>query len=94
MARTKRIITQQLLADRKQMEEQLISIPPLSPIARRLLSPNGFCEIFDEMKLFYPTNIDAYETLETYHIRIFGYHRYSEYSSFRIIYSRFKMNYK
>ena len=66
------------------------SIEPLSDLARKLLSQEGFLDLFLEVRMLYPTYEDAYEMLEEQVERITGERMYSEYSSFRIQYLRWK----
>ena len=75
---------------RKRYEDELGAIQPLSPAARKLLSPEGFIDYFLEIRMLYPTYEDAYEMLEEQHERITGSRMYSEYSSFRRGYLRWK----
>ena len=58
--------------------------------ARKLLSPQGFLYTFLEIRMLYQTYEDAYEMLESQVERITGERMYSEYSSFRIQYLRWK----
>ena len=64
-------------------EKELNEIEPLSPLARKLLSQEGFLDLFLEVRMLYPTYEDAYEMLEEQHERITGARMYSEYHSFR-----------
>jgi hypothetical protein len=73
---------------RLQVERELISIKPVSPQVRELMTFEGFTRWYERMQYLYPTKEDAYEALEAHHLRIFGRRRYSEYTSFRLVYSR------
>ena len=73
---------------RSEIEDELASIEPLSPIARKLLSAQGFEEYFEMMKELYPSYKAAYERLETFYESITGKRRYSEYDSFRVCRNR------
>ena len=75
---------------RQRYEEEFSAIPPLSEDARKLLSPAGFLYTFLEIQMLYQTYEDAYEMLESQVERITGERMYSEYSSFRIQYLRWK----
>lgn len=68
--------------ERVRIENALNAITPLSEMGRRLLSPEGFIELFFEMRYLYPTYNDAYERLEQTHEAVFGHRRYCEYRSF------------
>ena len=48
----------------------------------------GFARWFERMEYLYPTKEDAYEALEFHYQRLLGRRRYSEYSSFRLVYNR------
>ena len=86
----KRKVTDMQIRARQRYEEQLAAIPPLSAEARKLLSPQGFLYTFLEIRMLYPTYEDAYEMLEEQVERITGERMYSECSSFRIQYLRWK----
>lgn len=73
---------------RKRYEDELGAIQPLSPAARKLLSPEGFIDYFLEIRMLYPSYEEAYEVLEDYHEAITGRRKYSEYDSFRRQYTR------
>ena len=88
MARRK--ISEMQTIVRQRYEEEISAIPPLSAEARKLLSPQGFLYTFLEIWMLYPTYEDAYEMLEEQVERITGERMYSEYSSFRIQYLRWK----
>ena len=77
-------------AARHRYEAELDTIPPLCPLARKLLSAEGFLDFFLEIRMLYPTYEEAYEMLEEQHERITGERMYSEYDSFRIQYLRWK----
>ena len=55
---------------RQRYEGQLKSIEPLSDLVRKLLSQEGFLDLFLEVRMLYPTYEDAYEMLEEQHERI------------------------
>lgn len=71
-------------------EKELYEIEPMSPLARKLLSAQSFPDYFLEIRMLYQTYEDAYEMLEEQVERITGERMYSEYSSFRIQYLRWK----
>ena len=75
---------------RLRYENELGTIPALSPAARKLLSPQGFLDYFLEIRMLFPTYEDAYEMLEEQHERITGERMYSEYDFFRRVYLRWK----
>ena len=86
----RRIVSEMQLRARQRYEELLSAIPALSAEARKLLSPQGFLYTFLEIRMLYQTYEDAYEMLESQVERITGERMYSEYSSFRIQYLRWK----
>ena len=74
MARRK--ISEMQAIVRKRYEGQLKSIEPLSDLARKLLSQEGFLDLFLEVRMLYPTYEDAYEMLEEQHECIIGARMY------------------
>lgn len=50
---------------------------------KRLNNFNGFNDLVQSERKYYPTEREAYEFVETKHIEIFGERRYSCYESFR-----------
>ena len=76
----KRKISEMQTTVRQRYEGQLKSIDPLSDLARKLLSQEGFLDLFLEVRMLYPTYEDAYEMLRMY----------SEYHSFRRGFLRWK----
>ena len=86
----KRKISEMQTTVRQRYEGQLKSIDPLSDLARKLLSQEGFLDLFLEVRMLYPTYEDAYEMLEEQHERITGKRMYSEYHSFRRGFLRWK----
>lgn len=86
MARRK--IPESFTKFRRHYESVLESIPPLNEVARKLLSPQGFLDIYMEIKMLYPTQEEAYEKLEEQVERITGKRMYSEYDSFRSVVRR------
>jgi len=86
MARRK--IPESFTKFRRHYESMLESIPALSGVARKLLSPQGFLDIYMEIKMLYPTQEEAYEKLEEQVERITGKRMYSEYDSFRSVVRR------
>lgn len=78
-----------IAAERERVEAELKSMDPLSPEVRNFLSLEGFAEFFLRMRDLYPTQLEAYERLEDFYITIIGKRRYSEYSSFRRVLSRY-----
>ncbi len=79
----RRKITQEQIRRREQILSGIAAQEPLPKAARKMLSVDGFRELFLQIKDLYPNNIEAYEALEEQHIRIFGERKYSEYDSFR-----------
>ena len=88
MARRK--VSEMQIRVRLRYENELGAIPALSPAARKLLSAQGFLDYFLEIRMLFPTYEDAYEMLEEQVERITGKRMYSEYSSFRRGYLRWK----
>ena len=70
-------------ARRERIEAELAAIPPMDPAMRKLLSAEGFADYFLRMEGLYPSNREAYERLEDFHIEIMGKRKYAEYESFR-----------
>ena len=77
-----------ITAEREKVEAELSAMDPLSPEVRHFLSFEGFAELYLRMRDLYPTQLEAYERLEDFHINIMGVRRYSEFSSFRRVLSR------
>ena len=86
----RRILSDAQHAARHRYEAELGSIAPLCPQARKLLSAEGFLDLFLEIRMLYPTYEEAYEMLEEQHERIIGSRMDSEYDSFRRGYLRWK----
>lgn len=70
-------------ARRERIESELAAIPPLNPAMKKLLSVEGFADYYFEMQDLYPSQREAYERLEDFHIQVTGQRRYSEFDSFR-----------
>lgn len=85
-------------ARRAEIEAELAAIAPLSPAMRKLLSAEGFADYYFEMQDLYPSQLEAYERLEDFHINVTGHRRYAEFDSFRKVLERrlkkikFKLN--
>ena len=79
----KKSISEAQIRARLRYEKELNEIEPLSPLARKLLSAQGFLDYFLEIRMLFPTYEDAYEMLEEQHERIIGKRMYSEYHFFR-----------
>ena len=73
---------------RKEVDAELSALAPVSPHVRELMTIEGFARWFERMEYLYPTKEDAYEALEFHYQRLLGRRRYSEYSSFRLVYNR------
>ena len=71
---------------RLELEQQLDSIPPIEELTRKIISADGFCELFLKMRKLYPSQKKAYERLEDYHIKIVGRRKYTEFDSFRHVF--------
>lgn len=78
----KKSISEAQIRARLRYEKELNEIEPLSPLARKLLSAQGFLDYFLEIRMLFPTYEDAYEMLEEQHERIIGKRMYSEYHFF------------
>lgn len=76
-------------ARREAIEAELASIPPIASAAQLLTSFEGFIDYYLRMYTLYPTQYEAYESLERYHIAITGKRRYSEFDSFRNMLNRY-----
>ena len=55
----------------------MAALAPLSPAMRKLLSAEGFADYYFEMQDLYPSQLEAYERSEDFHINITGRRRYS-----------------
>nr|DAU93747.1 MAG TPA: hypothetical protein [Caudoviricetes sp.] len=77
-----------ITAERERIEKQLSALTPLTSEMRRFLSFEGFAELYLRMRDLYPTQLEAYERLEDFHITLTGRRRYSEFSSFRRVLNR------
>lgn len=73
---------------RDAIESKLAAIPRLDDQVCNLLSAEGFADIFLQLRPLYPTQVEAYERLEDFHINITGQRRYAEFSSFRKVLHR------
>lgn len=79
-----------ITAEREKVEAELKAMKPLSVEVRRFLSFEGFADMYLRMRDLYPTQLEAYERLEDFHITLTGRRRYSEFSSFRRVLNRKK----
>ena len=86
----RRILSEAQNTTRQRYEAELQAVAPLPDLCRKLLSQDGFLDMFLEIRMLYPTYEEAYEMLEEQHERITGSRMYSEYSSFRRGYLRWK----
>ena len=71
-----------------EIEAELAAIAPLSLAMRKLLSAEGFADYYFEMQDLYPSQLEAYERLEDFHINVTGHRRYAEFDSFRKVLER------
>lgn len=79
------------VARREKIESELSAIPRIDPAMKKLLSAEGFADYYFEMMDLYPSQMEAYERLEDFHIQVTGRRRYSEFDSFRkILYRKLK----
>ena len=76
------------VARRDKIESELSAIPRIDPAMKKLLSAEGFADYYFEMIDLYPSQMEAYERLEDFHIQITGRRRYSEFDSFRKVLDR------
>lgn len=83
-----------MIAQRNEIERKLSALPKISTDVAKLLSIDGFIDVFLEMAYLYPSQIEAYERLENYYIDVTGRRRYSDYSSFRKVLNRRMKQYK
>ncbi len=90
MAKRKTKFTQKELDMRAKIEQELNAIPHQNPIVARFSSFEGFSEYYQRMENLYPTKQEAYERLEDFYIKVFGYRRYAEFNSLREMISRTK----
>lgn len=75
-------------ARRERIESELTAIPRIDPATRKLTSAEGFADYYFEMQDLYPSQREAYERLEDFHIDITGRRKYSEFNSFRKVLDR------
>jgi len=78
----------QKVARREKIESELSAIPRIDPVMKKLLSAEGFADYYFEMMDLYPSQMEAYERLEDFHIQVTGRRRYSEFDSFRKVLDR------
>ena len=76
------------VARREKIESELSAIPPIDPAMKKLISADGFADYYFEMMDLYPSQMEAYERLEDFHIQVTGQRRYSEFDSFRKVLTR------
>lgn len=60
----RRKITQEQIRRREQILSGIATQEPIPKAARKMLSVDGFRELFLQIKDLYPNNIEAYEALE------------------------------
>lgn len=75
-------ITQEMLERQRRREAEIAAIPELSDAVQRIVSREGFLQLFHELRDNYSTPKEAYYFLEAQHERITGEWKYSEYNSF------------
>ena len=75
-------------ARRAEIEAELAAIAPPFSAMRKLLSAEGFADYSFEMQDLYPSQLEAYERLEDFHISVTGRRRYAEFDSFRKVLER------
>ncbi|MBR5184366.1 MAG: hypothetical protein IKW15_07840 [Bacteroidales bacterium] len=68
--------------------EKLMAIPPATPEMRQLATIEGFVEAYEGLVKGCKTYKTAYEVLELQHERIFGFRKYDNYGSFKVVYWR------
>ncbi|MFI3299244.1 MAG: hypothetical protein R3Y49_05535 [Rikenellaceae bacterium] len=88
MSRIKKNFTTKELNLRSKIEAELNAIPHQNPTIARFGTLEGFSEYYQRMENLYPTKQEAYERLEDFHIKVFGYRRYAEYNSLREMIAR------
>ncbi|SEA07047.1 hypothetical protein SAMN05444145_101455 [Alistipes timonensis JC136] len=76
------------VARREKIESELSAILHIDPAMQKLLSADGFADYYFEMQDLYPSQMEAYERLENFHIQVTGRRRYSEFDSFRKVLDR------
>lgn len=81
-------------ARRERIESELAAIPRIDPATRKLTSAEGFADYYFEMQDLYPSQREAYERLEDFHIDIAGRRKYSEFNSFRKVLDRLMKKHK
>lgn len=70
-----------------EIERQLGSIPELTPEQKALLTTEGYLSYYFILCRKFQ-KIDAFSKIEDYFLRIFGFHKYSDYDSLRKAISR------
>lgn len=76
------------VARRERIESELSAIPKIDVALQKLISADGFADYYFEMQDLYPSQMEAYERLEDFHIQVTGRRRYSEFDSFRKVLDR------
>ena len=73
---------------RDAIEEEFRSAGRVPAVFLRLITVEGFIDYYLEMRDLYPTYEEAYERLEDFYIDFTGHRKYSEFSSFRRVMTR------
>ena len=74
-----------------EVEKTLGSIPQLTQEQRYLLTTEGFLAYYRIFRRKY-SKVESYYRISEYFFQIFGFHKYSDYDSFRICLRRYKWN--
>jgi hypothetical protein len=84
----RRTISPARQARRDAIEEEFRSAGCVPAVFLRLITVEGFIDYYLEMRELYPTYKEAYERLEDFYIDFTGHRKYSEFSSFRRVMTR------
>jgi hypothetical protein len=73
---------------RDAIEKEFQSAGRVPAVFLCLITVEGFIDYYLEMRELYPTYREAYERLEDFYIDFTGHRKYSEFSSFRRVMTR------
>ena len=68
--------------------DRLMTIPQAPPSMRSLATIEGFIASYEALIRCCKTYQSAYEVLEIQHERVFGFRKYDNFSSFKVVYWR------
>ena len=76
------------LTKRQRLLAPLRNAAAMDPAAREVITKQGFIRYFLALQPYYLTNEQAYEAVESEHLRITGQRKYAEYISFKNVLSK------